>query len=126
MSKKPKNIHRRKLFDGQKTAEEVHWEAWPGIKCPCGLPPAVRCVSFASVGDLLEKDPIRARAMAQANGGALPMVQLTYGVFTKIGEMFACSICKPALEKVAAKLPSWVLVEWDRGPGPDRPVFQVT
>jgi hypothetical protein len=122
---KPKTIHRRQLFDGRETAEQVHWGAFPGAKCACGLPPAIRCVTFAPIGDLLEQDPLRAQAMAQANGGQLPMVRFTYGVFVKIGEMFACSLCKATLEKVAARLPSWVLVEWDRGPGPDSPIVQV-
>jgi hypothetical protein len=125
MSKKPKVIHRKQLFGGIKSAAQVHWEGFPLAKCPCGLDPIVRALSFAPIADLLDKDPLLLRQLSDRNGGNLPLLELKYGTFVRIGEMFACTLCRSTLEKAMAKLPSYVLVEFDTGPSPDRPVVQV-
>ena len=121
-------IHRKKLFDGQMTAQEVHRSiALRGRKCPCGLPAAVRGLSFAPLKDLMDKDPMRVNYLAQQNGGQVPMLQIKTGkgddtaaTFVKLGECYSCDICRPALEKTMAKLPSWVLVDFDEGPAKEK------
>jgi len=133
MSKKPKTIHFNKLFGGKMTAEEVHRStALRGRKCPCGLQAAGRAISFAPLSDLFDKDPMRVRWLAQQNGGQIPIVQFKTGredasaqKFVRLGEAVYCDICRSACEKAMAKLPSWVLVDWDRGPGKDKVVSQV-
>ncbi len=46
--------------------------------------------------------------------------------FVKLGEAYCCTICRPELEKKAAReLPSWVLVDFDFGPDADKIVSQV-
>jgi hypothetical protein len=122
--KKPTTIHRKQLFGG-KSAQQVHWEGFPHAKCPCGLDPVVRALSFAPIKELLDNDPLLLRQLADQNGGDLPLLALKYGTFVRIGEMFACNLCRLTLAKSAAKLPSYVLVDWDEGPSPDRLVVQV-
>lgn len=128
--KKPEVIHRKQLFDGKQTAEEVHRSTvYAGKKCPCGLPPATRAISFATVKDLMEKDPLRLHQIGLLNGGQVPMVEFnmngTPEKFVRIGEQFACDLCRSTMEKVAAKLPSWVFVQFDATPGPEKPIVQV-
>jgi hypothetical protein len=128
MGDKPKIIHRDKLFGG-KTAEQVHREtALGGRKCVCGVPAAGRAISFAPFADLVEKDPRRIEWLAAQNGGAIPMVKFKTGrdddsarEFVKLGEVYYCDICRPACEKAMAKLPSWIIVDWDRGPTATKP-----
>lgn len=45
--------------------------------------------------------------------------------YVRIGLQYSCSGCAPAMERALAKLPSWVIVEINRGPGPDNPIIGV-
>lgn len=117
------NIHRRRFMGGAETPQEVHRKVvYAGKKCPCGLPPASRAITFAPVSELRARDPERIIWLAQQNGGQVPVVEMNTGTsvqkFIRLGEVFACDICKPALAKAMAQLPSWVLVDWDEGPDP--------
>lgn len=117
------NIHRKKFMDGQETPQEMHRKVvYAGRKCPCGCPPASRAITFAPLKEIFNREPERVAWLAQQNGGAVPIVEMnTNGTpekFVRLGETFACDICRPALEKAMAKLPSWVLVDWDDGPDP--------
>ena len=129
--KKPGIIHRDKLFGGRMTAEEVHRSiAFAGQKCPCGLPAAVKARSFAMAKDLADRDPLMLQALAMKHpDGQVPVVMFNLTgspqKFIKLGEVVACEICQPALEKTLAKAPSWVFVEFDRGPEKDKPMVQV-
>lgn len=40
----------------------------------------------------------------------------------RLGMTYSCKQCQPMFERALAKLPSWVLVELNRGPGPDKPI----
>jgi hypothetical protein len=129
--KKSENIHMRKLFGGCMTAEEVHRSvALKDQKCPCGIQAAIKARTFATAVDLQEKDPLMLMALAQKHpDGMVPVTMFNFHgtpqKFIKLGEVVACEICTPALEKVLAKAPSWIHVEFDRGPGKDKPIIQV-
>lgn len=119
----PKVVHHRKFMGGKETPQETHRKVvFAGKKCPCGLPPATRAITFATVKDLRDKEPERIISLAVEHNGQLPVVEFnTNGTpekFIRLGVAFACDICKPAIEKAMARLPSWVLVEWDGGPDP--------
>lgn len=119
--------HFRKLFGGTKTAEQVHQEiALKDKKCQaCGRQAAVRCRFFASVVDLHHQSPQFLLKLAQEHSGQVPVIETRYGKMIRISDAYSCSGCRPTLEKEAAKAPSWVLVDFDFGPGPDKPVVQV-
>lgn len=125
----PKVIHRDKLFGGRETAQEVHQRtALAGRVCICGAPASMRALSFAPVADALNYAPEYMMALARANNGQIPMLKFRRGrtddsatEFVKIGEVCACSRCKSQLERQMAKAPSWVLVDFDYGPGEDKP-----
>lgn len=112
-----KVIHVKKFMDGKIAPEELHaMFAWAGKKCRCGTTPFVRCLSFAPFAELNERAPGMLVQMAIENNGTIPMVEFTYGKFVRIGEAYACGRCMRALERAAAKHPSWVLVEWQKAP----------
>jgi hypothetical protein len=124
MNDETKTIHRKQFMEGRMTPEELHNRALSQggtIKCPCGLDPVTRIVTFADVKDLMKHEPEMLAGMARyymRQGLGLPCVEFTYGKFVKIGDGFFCEICSPEMEKKAAReLPDWVLVEVRRGPG---------
>lgn len=117
------NIHRKRFMGGLETPQETHRKVvYAERKCECGLPPASRAITFAPLKEVWTRQPERVMELSRLHGGQVPLVELnTNGTpvkFIKLGEAFACDICKPALEKAMAKLPSWVLVDWDDGPDP--------
>lgn len=121
-------IHTKKLFDGRQTAEEVHRSlAFPAdARCACGSKKvAIRVRVFWPADDLVREKPEFAMQMAARHGGRLPVVEFKHGKHVRVGDAFACDLCKSVLEKEAAKAPSWVVVEVDRGPGPDNAQVQV-
>lgn len=118
-------IHLRKLFGG-KTAEEVHRSiALRGRKCQCGIQASFRVVSFAPVDELVKRAPLLLVQLARENGGQVPIVHTKHGKHVKVGETFGCDICKVAVQRVAAKAPSWVIVDFDWGPTPTKAHGQV-
>lgn len=125
-----KIIHTTKLFGGRETAEDVHRQhAWHGARCnACGDREVVVQVSTHMLTkELIEKNPhnIVARIMAQSEDGTIPSWQSKYGRMTMVGVAYACTTHQRALETTAARGPSSVLVEIDRGPGKDKIVAQV-
>ncbi len=120
-----KIVHVDKFMQGTMTPNEVHRKyAYGTHKCECGLPPAGRILSFASVVDMTRDEERRARLqdLTMRNEGRVPMVKFTYGDFVKLGETFFCDLCQSTAEKAAARLPDWVLTEIDRGPDPHNSV----
>lgn len=124
-----KIIHTKKLFGGRETAEEVHRKyAWgPEKRCAlCPDVPVIRISLGCSPKDLIENMPNLARAvMAQSDRGGIPYFESKHGPMTWFNEVFACDTHRAIAEKQAARGPSWVLVEIDRGPGKDKTVVQV-
>jgi hypothetical protein len=45
--------------------------------------------------------------------------------FVRLNKAYACKNCGPAFERYLAKLPSYFVVEINRGPGTDKPLVQV-
>jgi hypothetical protein len=45
--------------------------------------------------------------------------------YVRLGVAYSCKQCGPSFERSLAHLPSWVEVEFNRGPGPEKPLVQV-
>lgn len=126
--KKRQIIHRTKLFKGAKTAQEVHAQFGFRTRClRCNGTPVVRVKMFMHHDDFVKKAPEWASAIALTNpkGQYVPTVPMTYGPMVKYADVTACMHHQKELELEAAKAPSWVLVEIDRGPGSHKPFVQV-
>ena len=129
---KPENIHRRQLFGGRTTAEEVHRSHFPpDARCQCGSRKvAIRARTFMPLFDFLKDYAQAAMALAAQHGGQLPCVDLRGPgnrpvKHVRLGEVYGCDGCKALLEKTLAKGPSYVVVDIQRGPGPERSIIQV-
>jgi len=118
--KKPKKLHMRKFMDGAMTPTEAHQKwGFNGRKCDaCSQVAIVKAISMAAIAELNSTEAGQAwlLRLAKDNEGRVPVVELTYGKFVKIGEAFACTRCRPTLEKDIARKPSWVLVEFQEAP----------
>lgn len=130
MNKKKKSaiIHRTKLFNGQKTAEEIHRQFGIRRRCEiCGGPPVIRVKLMMLAKDAERLSPEWCAAIAATNpdGPFIPTIPTTYGPMVRFSDAVACMHHRKELESAAAKAPSFVLVEIDRGPGADNPIVQV-
>jgi hypothetical protein len=115
------NIHRKlkRFADGKETPMQMHQRlAWGGKVCTtCGGAPVLRIKTFMKVEDFtVNVEPGMMAMIAQACGGKLPSVPTKYGPIVRIGDAFACRACQRDAEVSAAKLPGYVIVEFDRGP----------
>ena len=120
-------IHSKRLFDGKETAEEVHAQGLvaAGAACDvCGRPPVATFRAQALLADLQQYSPQWVAAIASTNpeGPYVPTFASIYGPMVTISTAHSCRMCLPAASKLAAKHPSWIHVEIDYGPGPDRPM----
>ena len=134
---KPKSkIHKTKLFKGLKTAEEVHREYGMRGRCSlCGEAPVILVRMLALISDIKVQSMPYWVALCQSaasngqvdEGGniKIPYIDTTYGKMIRISQALACQSHRKDLEVTAARAPSWVLVEIDRGPGADAPIIQV-
>jgi hypothetical protein len=115
-----KVIHVRKFgaSSGGLTPQEMHAKyAWPGKKClGCGGPPAIRIRVLSPVREMAHDVLMLIAASNPASPGTLPVIPTKFGPFLKTSDTFACAACAPAAERSAAHLPSWVIVEIERGP----------
>lgn len=125
-TKKPQVLHSTKLFGGT-SAHQIHAElAWGNRACYfCKSPPAIRIKSLVTVKDLERMNPRLLVMLTAKYGGQLPTVPTTEGHVLVISDITACSNCKVGAERSAAKHPSWIAVEIDRGPGEDKIIVQV-
>lgn len=117
--------HRKKLFGGRETAQQVHAEmAWWGMSCgSCGGPPALRVQIFAYLSDL---DATARQVMAmEIEAKRVDPLKTKDGTLVRMSEAVACAMCAPRLERAAAKAPSWAHVDLDRGPGADTAIVGV-
>lgn len=121
-------IHRSKLFGGVKTAQEVHAEHGFRERClKCKGPPVIQIRMFMHHDEFVKRAPVLAMQIAYSNpdGPYIPCTPTTFGPFVKYATVTACRVHQKEAELTAAKAPSYVLVEIDRGPGAERPVVQV-
>lgn len=125
---RPRIIHRDKLFGGRETAMEVHRRlAWNDAPCyVCGSRETVIELQYSmSPRDLMVREPAIAAVRMADNEGRLPIWRSKYGALVRFAVEHACSKCRKQVEIDAARLPSHILVEIDRGPGEDKPQVQV-
>ena len=119
MSKKPV-VHIKKFAGGRETPQEMHRRLGIRKNCAlCGHPAAIRIKVFAPLAELIKRTPEYVAGICASNpdGPYVPTIDTTYGKMVKISDVGACDLCKTQAEKEAAKGPSWMLVEIDRGPG---------
>lgn len=123
-----KVIHRKKLFGGRYTAEEVHqkYAFPPSAKCAgCGGKPLMRAIVMMEISEA-KKNPVFALQMAQDPEGffkTLVEIKSSDGKpkpYCRISKAYACKRCSPSMEKQLAKAPSHCIVEFNRGPDPDK------
>lgn len=109
------------------TPQEMHREtAWGGPKCycyVCGSRAVVIELSYSMPPmDLAVKEPAIAARMYAQYDGQLPVWRSRYGKLVKFAVEYACALHAKQVEIDAAKLPSHILVEIDRGPEPNKRV----
>lgn len=130
--KKPKaeKIHRSKLFGGVATAQEVHAKYGFRQACQatgCGATPVIQIKMFMLHDEFVQRNPQMATMIAMSNPGGkyIPCTPTTFGPMVRFSTVAACRTHQKDAEMAAAKAPSYVLVEIDRGPGADKPIVQV-
>lgn len=123
-------IHRSKLFGGVTTAAEVH--ARHGIRQPCQADrcknlPVIQIRMLMAHDEFVKRNPQLATMIAMTNesGPYIPAIPTTFGPMVMFSKVAACRTHQKDLERAAAKAPSYILCEIDRGPGADKPVVQV-
>jgi hypothetical protein len=128
--KRPEVIHRSKLFGGMQTAAEVH--AKHGFRDPCAIKgcknlPVIQIKMFMLHDEFVQRNPQMATMIAMSNPGGkyIPCTPTTFGPMVRFSTVAACRTHQKDAEMAAAKAPSYVLVEIDRGPGADKPIVQV-
>jgi hypothetical protein len=125
------DTHRRKLFNGKTTAEEFHRKHAfrPGERCTgCGGPPAITVRVFLPLDEIVKRqgEAIGRLLITKPDAFVGLCIETIHGVYVRASQVHACTVCAPALERQAAKAPSWALVEINRGPGPDKPLISVS
>lgn len=121
-------IHRKKLFGGRETAQDVHRKhAWPNARCyMCGSGDVViRLSYYQSPFDLIRHEPRIAAELMEGNDGQLPIWRSTQGPLVMFWVEYACRHDQQYVERQAAKLPDYIRVDIDRGVGEDKAVVQV-
>jgi hypothetical protein len=110
----------KKFMDGRVTPLELHARlAFPlNSKCHyCGKPPTAKLTSFAEEDEMLKRDPaLRVHKTAEPARYSQMRAKFKPGWFLRINTVYSCRDCLPSAEKAAAKLPSWIFVDIDRGP----------
>lgn len=118
--------HTKKLFGGRTTAEDLHSQYAIRSKCRyCGAPGNYRVRLLAAVEELLIRNPAWCATVAamNPNGPFVPSFDTKYGKMTCFSDMAFCKSCRPRVEKEAAQMTmkrSWIYVDFDWGPGPDK------
>ena len=128
---KMERIHRRKLFDGQTTAQDIWRKHVLGAHMcnMCQQPAAMEAHLFWPTEDFEKDQPALAVKIAQEHQGGIPFVTFRSAGgrrdFVHMPTLYACGHCARELEILCAKLPSYVVVEFRRGPGVDKIVGAV-
>lgn len=120
MSLSGSTVHIKKFMDGMKTPEEVHCETvFGGVKsCDgCGRLPRIRITLYFPIDEMRKQHQLFDVAYVHNRNSVRNMILKTqHGEFVRVSEMHACASCQPAAEKVAAKAPSWAMVDIFRPP----------
>lgn len=131
-ARKPEVIHRKTFEKASRglSAQELHRKlVFAGKHCRgCGSRQvALRIKALAPAVELMKTEQGASFIMqlAMQNNGAVPVVDTVYGKFIRVSDVYACDRCAPRAEKVASKHPSSWIIEFDRGPGKDRPRVSV-
>jgi hypothetical protein len=127
---KPEVIHIKKFADGKETPREMHRRiAFAGRKCfGCGSHKvAIRIKTLAPVDEITKRNPSLVAALIARNplGPFLQTIKTRHGAMLLVADISACDLCQSEAEKAAARGPSWVIVDIDRGPDDDKPMVQV-
>lgn len=121
-------IHRQTFMGGKATPLEVHARyAWHGKLCQgCGsASPVIRVRVHVKPEDLEPALEAEIRLRNAVTGGSyIPLYKTIWGNFVTVSDIVACRACQPEMERVAARGPSYALVEIDRGPDAIRPTVQ--
>lgn len=139
--RKAETIHRKQLFGGRYTAEELNTAIGVRKRCVgCGQPGSIRIRVYVPLQDLYSRAPEFAAQIMVTNpkGAEIPSVPMCLSsdrsIVTKmvlLSDVGVCSLCRGMAEREAAKGPGpdWRgvqhIVEISRGPGPEKPVVQV-
>lgn len=119
MSLRGSVVHIKKFADGRMTPEEMHCQVvFAGEKCGgCGALPRIRVSIFMPQDEVLKRHPqIAALALHDPAKLRKMTVRNAHGTYFKVSESFACKSCQPALERAAAKAPSYAMVDIFRPP----------
>lgn len=123
---------KRKFMDGRCTPQELHSRlAFPvGATCKtCSRRPVARAIVFAPLDECIKHGLVPAEAAANPSVLLPITVQLNESVgsaalnpktYIRLSITYACTQCLPSMERAAARGPSWMIVEFDRGPGADK------
>lgn len=124
--------HRRKLFDGKTTAQDLHREmVFKGERCAgCKSTKVVQAARvFYPMDELVKMDAegISRSLITNPDHFASCCVEFrnkdgTRAIYVRVSTSHSCAACASIHEREAAKLPSWAVVEFDRGPGEDKVV----
>lgn len=108
------------------TAQEIH-QAWAfptNAKCGgCWRRPLLRAITLAPLADARSKWPEIEQLSVQELVERTVTLKGASGqpvLFVRIGVAYSCASCAKEMEQTLAKLPSWVLVEINRGPAAPR------
>jgi hypothetical protein len=109
----------KKFMDGKATPMDMHRRyAWNGKPCTtCGGAPVIRIKTFMRAADFSSMvEPGVMAMIAAACDGKLPTVPTKFGPIVRIGDAYACRACQKDAEVATARLPDYVIPEFDRGP----------
>lgn len=117
--------HVKRFDNGNSTPQEYHqkYAFGPHHRClTCGGRPVIRAITMAPMDEVVKRGLLP--------GGALLSPEIMKCVVPlkdsagkpdphiRLGVAFSCKACQPAFERTLAKLPSWMVVDINRGPDP--------
>ena len=124
--------YRTKLFNGETTAQDIWRKHVIGTHTcnKCQAKAILEAHMFWPVEDFEKDQPALAVKIASEHQGGIPFVSFKSAGkvrrdFVHMPTLDACGACESELSGMLAKLPSYVVVEFRRGPGPDKIVSAV-
>jgi hypothetical protein len=125
--------YRDKLFGGTTTAQDLWRQHVIGRHTcnKCQARATMEAHLFWPTEDFEKDQPSLAVQIASKHQGGIPFVRFRSagGVqrnFVHMPTLYACQACEAELERMCAKLPSYVVVEFRRGPGVDKIIGAVS